>query len=115
MFFFSFNFLNKIIYLKINSYYLNRISNETNTIRIYVINIKEGTALYFNKSDIRHKKSIPLTDFYSLFHINDQEKIKDKVLLFTTKHPEIALNNSLKHFELTEKETYEMNNSNNNS
>lgn len=44
-----------------------------------------------------------LHDFY-FEQVNDQEKIKDKVLLFTTKHPEIALNNSLKYFELTEKE-----------
>ncbi len=60
--------------------YLNKISNETNTIRIYVINVKESTALYFNKSDIRHKKTIPLTDFYSFFHINDQEKIKNWIV-----------------------------------
>ena len=44
-----------------------------------------------------------LHDFY-LEQVNEQEKIKDKILLFTTKHPEQALINSLKYFDLSDKE-----------
>ena len=44
-----------------------------------------------------------LHDFY-LEQVNDQKTMKDKILLFTTKHPEQALNNSLKYFELSDKE-----------
>lgn len=44
-----------------------------------------------------------LHDFY-LGQVKEQKKVKDRLLLFTTKHPEQALDNSLKYFELTEKE-----------
>ena len=44
-----------------------------------------------------------LHDFY-LGQVNDQKKVKDKFLLFTTKHPNEALDNSVKHFELSDKE-----------
>lgn len=41
-----------------------------------------------------------LHDFY-LEQVNDQESVKDKVILFTTKHPQDALDNSSKYFTLT--------------
>lgn len=44
-----------------------------------------------------------LHDFY-LGQVNEQKKIKDKVLLFTNKHPNEALDNSSKYFELSDKE-----------
>lgn len=44
-----------------------------------------------------------LHDFY-LGQINEQKNIKDKILLFTTKHPEEAVNNASKYFDLTDKE-----------
>lgn len=44
-----------------------------------------------------------LHDFYK-GEISDCNKIKDKVLLFSTRHPNEALNNSASNFELTEKE-----------
>lgn len=44
-----------------------------------------------------------LHDFYK-GEISDCDKIKDKVLLFSTRHPNEALNNSASNFELTEKE-----------
>ena len=44
-----------------------------------------------------------LHDFY-LEQIDEQEKIKDKILLFSTEHPKTAVNNSLKYFDLSDKE-----------
>lgn len=44
-----------------------------------------------------------LHDFY-LGQVNEQQSIKDRFLLFTTKHPNEALVNSLKYFELSDKE-----------
>lgn len=44
-----------------------------------------------------------LHDFY-LGQVNSQKKIKDKFLLFTSKHPKEAVENSLQYFELTDKE-----------
>ncbi len=44
-----------------------------------------------------------LHDFY-LEQVSEQNNIKNKVLLFTTQHPNEALDNSLKYFELTDKE-----------
>lgn len=44
-----------------------------------------------------------LHDFY-LGQVNEQEKVKDKVLLFTTKHPNEALDNSSRYFDLSDKE-----------
>jgi len=44
-----------------------------------------------------------LHDFYT-DQISQCSKIKDKILLFSTKHPNDAVYNSLNHFDLTEKE-----------
>ncbi len=44
-----------------------------------------------------------LHDFY-LDSVYEQESLKDKVLLYTTKHPQAAVENSKKLFSITEKE-----------
>ena len=44
-----------------------------------------------------------LHDFY-FEQIDEQKKIKDKILLFSKEHPNIAVNNSLKYYDLTDKE-----------
>lgn len=44
-----------------------------------------------------------LHDFY-IEQISDLNKIKDKLLLFSTKHPKDAVNNAIMNFDLTEKE-----------
>ena len=44
-----------------------------------------------------------LHDFY-LGQVNEQETIKDKILLYTTKHPNEALNNATKYFDISAKE-----------
>lgn len=44
-----------------------------------------------------------LHDFYSL-EIKDCDKIKEKITLFSTGHPNIALDNANKYFDINEKE-----------
>ena len=44
-----------------------------------------------------------LHDFYT-DKISDCKKVKDKILLFTTKHPNDAVENASNYFELSEKE-----------
>lgn len=44
-----------------------------------------------------------LHDFY-LEQIDEQKKVKDKIKLFSSLHPCIAVNNSLKYFDLNDKE-----------
>ena len=44
-----------------------------------------------------------LHDFYK-DEISDCDRFKDKLLLFSTKHPKDAVNNAITNFELTEKE-----------
>ena len=44
-----------------------------------------------------------LHDFY-LGQVSEQKKVKDKFLLFTTRHPEQAVQNSLKYFNISERE-----------
>lgn len=44
-----------------------------------------------------------LHDFY-LEQVNDQKSLKDKIILYTTKHPNDALDNASKHFNISEKE-----------
>ena len=52
------------------------IKAESNTLRIYVINIKENSVLYFNRSNLKDKTKMTLSEFYEKFHPNDMEKVK---------------------------------------
>ena len=56
--------------------YDNRIKSEATTLRIYIIDPKKSTVTYFNRSDLRNKKEIDMDTFYSHFHSNDIDKIK---------------------------------------
>lgn len=56
--------------------YSNRIKEESNTLRVYSIDVKNNLVTYFNRSDIRHKHSVTLADFYSRFHPNDVDRVK---------------------------------------
>ena len=53
------------------------LKNESNTIRIYIVDIKNNHVIYFNKSDLTHKYHVNLNDFYSKFHPSDVNKLKD--------------------------------------
>lgn len=53
------------------------IQEESNTIRIYIVDVKKEIVTFFNRSDLKNKRSINLSDFYSKFHFNDVEKVKN--------------------------------------
>lgn len=54
-----------------------KIHDESNTIRIFIIDVKKNVVTYFNRSDIRHKRTMDLAGFYAKFHSNDVEKVKN--------------------------------------
>ena len=62
---------------KKNQQYRKRINDESNTIRVFVVNVKRNIVTYFNRSDLSNKRTMDLAGFYAHFHINDTEKIKN--------------------------------------
>lgn len=54
-----------------------QISYESTTTRIFIIDVKKNRYVMFNKSDISHKKVADLFSFYSSFHPNDVERVKN--------------------------------------
>ena len=64
--------------------YDKRIKAESTTLRIYIIDVKNNKVTYFNRSDLKNKKEIDMTTFYSHFHINDVDKIKSWVYSICT-------------------------------
>ena len=68
------------IYQKFYLNYRNKIKAESNSTRIYIINIKKNTVTFFNRADLRRKKTMDLLGFYSHFHPNDVEKVKNWIL-----------------------------------
>lgn len=56
--------------------YAQLIQDQCFTIRIYVINVKKNTVTFFNRSDIKDKRTIDISSFYQKFHPNDIEKVK---------------------------------------
>ena len=64
--------------------YLERMQAESTTLRIYIIDVKNNSVIYFNRSDLRNKKAIDMNTFYSHFHINDIDKIKAWVFSICT-------------------------------
>ena len=64
--------------------YDNRIKAEATTLRIYIIDPKKNSVTYFNRSDLRNKKSIDMDTFYSHFHTNDIDKIKSWIYSICT-------------------------------
>lgn len=53
------------------------IKAESNTIRVYIIDIKNNFVSYFNRSDLKNKKTITIDDFYQKFYASDLEKVKN--------------------------------------
>ena len=64
--------------------YDKRIKAESTTLRIYIIDVKNNKVTYFNRSDLKGKKEIDMTAFYSHFHVNDVDKIKSWVYSICT-------------------------------
>lgn len=55
--------------------YADTIKNQSNTIRIFKLDIQSGTVIYFNTSSISEKKKIALTEFYNEFATSDRDKL----------------------------------------
>lgn len=54
-----------------------RVDYESTTTRIYIIDVKKNKIIQLNKSDMAHKVTYDLYSFYSSFHPNDSERVKD--------------------------------------
>ncbi len=57
--------------------FTKKIIDESNTIRVFIVNPKQNTVSYFNRSDLRNKRTMDLNSFYNHFYIEDSEKIKN--------------------------------------
>lgn len=64
--------------------YVERMKTESTTLRVFVIDVKKNSVVYFNRSDLRNKKQIDLNSFYSHFHTNDVDKIKNWIYSICT-------------------------------
>ena len=64
--------------------YLEKIKTESTTLRIFIVDMKNNSVVYFNRSDLRNKKQIDLNTFYSHFHTNDIDKIKSWIYSICT-------------------------------
>lgn len=52
------------------------IEKASSAIRIFIINFKEDKVIYFDKNDVKKKVTTNLVGFYSNFHENDVDKVK---------------------------------------
>ena len=68
------------IYEKIYQNNVKKIEEESNSTRVYIINIKKNTVTFFNRSRMQEKRTMDLMGFYSHFHPNDNEKLKNWIL-----------------------------------
>ncbi|MCR5185326.1 MAG: hypothetical protein K6C32_04545 [Bacilli bacterium] len=82
-----------IISFSINQYlngsYTKKVKEESNSTRIYTINLKKNTVSFFNRSNMREKRNMDLMGFYSHFHPNDVEKLKNWILAISIDPKEV--------------------------
>lgn len=57
--------------------YYKKIKEESNTTRIFIIDVKKNIITYFNRSDLRTKRTMDFATFYARFHPNDVDKVKN--------------------------------------
>ena len=55
--------------------YRKDIKDQANTVRVYIIDIKNNTVRFFNRSNIREQRTISVTDFYNQFPNFEREKL----------------------------------------
>ncbi len=67
-----------------------QISYESTTTRVFIIDVKKNRYVMFNKSDISHKKVADLFSFYSSFHPNDVERVKNWIFEICVNPSEIS-------------------------
>ena len=64
--------------------YVEKMETESTTLRIFIVDVKKNSVVYFNRSDLRNKKQIDMNAFYSHFHANDIDKIKSWIYAICT-------------------------------
>ena len=69
-----------------DSKYIERIKAESTTLRIFIVDVKKNSVIYFNRSDLKDKRRIDLNTFYSHFHSNDIDKIKSWIYSICTNY-----------------------------
>ena len=84
--FLIFLLVSNLIFSHNHKKYLTKLQNESSTLRIYIFDVKNDSVIYFNRSDLRHKKTISTQTFYSHFHPNDVEKIKSWIFSLCTNY-----------------------------
>jgi hypothetical protein len=60
--------------------YRKEIKEQANTVRVYILDIKNNTVRFFNRSNIREQRTISVTDFYNQFPNFEREKLIDGLL-----------------------------------
>lgn len=55
--------------------FINDIENASNTLRIYVVDVKNDNVSYFNSSSLTARKSSSITSFYNQFESREREKL----------------------------------------
>ncbi len=54
-----------------------QVDYESTTTRIYIVDVKNNKIVQFNKSDLANKVTYDLFSFYTSFHPNDSDRVKD--------------------------------------
>ena len=82
--FLIFLFVSLFISSKRDKKFIERMKAESTTLRIFIIDVKKNSVIYFNRSDLKTKKKTDLNTFYSHFHSNDIDKIKSWIYAICT-------------------------------
>ncbi|MCD8209362.1 MAG: EAL domain-containing protein [Coprobacillus sp.] len=53
-----------------------RIMEQSNTPRVYIVDVKRRVVTYFNRTDLKHKHTMSIDAFYARFHSSDVERVK---------------------------------------
>lgn len=64
--------------------YEEKIKQESISTRIFSIDVKNDKVIFFNRSDMKHKRQMNLTGFYFHFHQNDTEKVQQWIYSIMT-------------------------------
>ena len=64
--------------------YEEKIKQESISTRIFAIDVKNDKVVFFNRSDMKHKRQMNLTGFYFHFHQNDTEKVQQWIYSIMT-------------------------------
>lgn len=53
------------------------IKDQSNSMRVFKVDLKEGTVLYFSRSNLKNKRLLSLEQFYEQFHFEDRKKLRE--------------------------------------